>query len=99
MAVETNIPLDPESFKIPAVFANRAQVIAAGGNVRISFSEAIGGVAGIAEVNSYRTAIVMTIGDAKDLAEAILKSTATAIAIPFPASAPAPAPKSAPTNT
>ena len=67
MAVDLKAPIDPATFTIGATHVNRFQVLASvGGLVRIAFGEVSpeGAV-------FYRTALVMTFADAKDLSEVI----------------------------
>jgi hypothetical protein len=71
MAVETNIPVDLGAMMLPAQFVNRVQVLAAGPNLRMAFGEGFAGGNVI-----YRSAVTMTIQDAKEVAEAILATLA-----------------------
>lgn len=75
MAIESNARLDPETLKIPAVFSNRFQLLTASGNVRITFAESGQASPEDTPVVAYRSAIVLTIDDARQLAHAILQGT------------------------
>jgi hypothetical protein len=66
MTVETNSPTDQGAMETPALFANRVQAMACGSIIRLAFAEAFAG-----ERFFYRTAVSMTVSDARDLANAI----------------------------
>jgi hypothetical protein len=72
MTVETNVPLDLGAMMLPASYVNRVQVLASGPNLRMAFGEGFGGTNII-----YRSAVTMTIQDAKEVAGAILSVIAT----------------------
>jgi hypothetical protein len=74
MATKTHVPLDPESLKIPAIFTNHFQILATGGNVRITFAEAVGVKPGDPPSIAYHLAVALTLQDARELAEGILAS-------------------------
>jgi hypothetical protein len=69
MPTEKNAPLDPASLEIPAPFVNKFQILVAGGNVRIAFAEGFQG-----QPSNYRSAVAMSVADARDLAIAIIDS-------------------------
>ncbi len=71
MAVETDVPLDLGAMKLPALYINRVQVLVSGPNVRMAFGEGFSGGNTI-----YRSAVTMTIQDAREVAEAILATLA-----------------------
>ena len=58
--------VDPEAMELPAPFVNQFQVLVAGANVRISFAEGFAG-----QPSNYRSAVVMSIADARELALAV----------------------------
>jgi hypothetical protein len=63
-------PIDPEALAIPAPYVNRFQIsILRGALVRIAFAEAL---AAGAKGRSYRAAVMMPAGDAREMALAIL---------------------------
>jgi hypothetical protein len=67
MAVETNVPPDLAALETPAPFVNRFQIMDAGANIRIAFAENFSG-----QQTFYRSAVMMSAQDARELAEAIL---------------------------
>lgn len=70
MPLEINQPLDSEGLAKPAYFVNRFQLVGlAPGLVRVAFGEAYGEP----PVINYRAALVMTLDDARQLADAITK--------------------------
>jgi|HubBroStandDraft_6_1064221.scaffolds.fasta_scaffold62008_4 hypothetical protein len=71
MAVETNVALDLGGMMLPALYVNRVQVLASGPNLRMAFGEGFAGSNVI-----YRSAVTMTIQDAKEVAGAILATIA-----------------------
>ena len=63
-------PIDPDAVALPATFVNRFQITLLGELlVRLSFAEAL------PPGSQYRTAIIMTAADAKELAMTILNLT------------------------
>ena len=72
MAVEKNAPLDPMALEIAAPFVNKFQILVAGGNVRVAFAEGFAN-----QPSNYRSAVVMSLTDARDLAIAIIESIPT----------------------
>jgi hypothetical protein len=67
MAVETSVSLDPGAMTLPASYVNRVQILVAGPNLRMAFGEGFAGGNFI-----YRSAVMMTVLDAKEVANAIL---------------------------
>ena len=66
MAVETNVTFDFASLSVPTIYANRFQVTVTGDFLKIAFAEGMEG-----KNFQYRTAMIMTIGDARELAQVI----------------------------
>ena len=75
MPVETNVPWDPESIKLPAVFVNRFQSTPFGTHLRVSFAEIIREVPTGAEHLSYRFVAMLTMEDAKLLAQVLMTAS------------------------
>ncbi len=69
MAVEINIEVDLLSLEVPAPYVNKFQILASGGTLRVAFAEAIPNIS-----TNYRSAVVMNLEDARELAEAILRT-------------------------
>jgi hypothetical protein len=69
MAVVTNVPLDPESLKVPAVWVNRFQITAYGGNFRVSFAEVVKTKADSPETVAVRFAAFLTPAEVRELAQ------------------------------
>jgi hypothetical protein len=67
VAVELNTPIDEGGKTLPAPFVNRMQVAVAGPNLRLAFAEGFGGTD-----YHYRSAVVVSLSDAKEFAELIL---------------------------
>ncbi len=60
---------DSAALRIAAPFVNQFQIVVAGSNVRIAFAEGFSG-----QATSYRSAVVMSEADARELALSILTS-------------------------
>ena len=69
MAVEKNAKIDATALEIPAPFVNKFQILVSGGNVRVAFAEGFTG-----QPDNYRSAVVMSVSDARELAQAISES-------------------------
>jgi len=67
--IETDAQLDPLALEIPASFVNKFQILVSGAHVRVAFAEGVSG-----QANNYRSAVAMSVSDARDLALAILES-------------------------
>lgn len=75
MPLEVNIPLDPAGFAVAAPYVNRFQMMGTStGLVRIAFAESYGEP----QTAQYRGAFVLTLDDAKQLADAIYASVEAA---------------------
>jgi hypothetical protein len=83
MTEETTLSMDVGALQFPAVFTNRAQVAVARDFVRLSFSEA----ATPSGPFFYRASLMMTVDDARALAETIIttiKAVAEQMAVTAP---------------
>lgn len=69
MADDPKAPIDPLSLEVPAPFVNKFQVLVAGTNVRVTFAEGFAN-----QPNNYRSAVMLSAGDARALALAIIES-------------------------
>jgi hypothetical protein len=61
--------IDIMAMEIPAPFVNQFQILVTGNNIRISFAEGFRG-----QPSNYRSAVVMSEADARDLAISILQN-------------------------
>lgn len=59
-----NTPIDTKAMETPSHFINYFQVLAQGPTIRVAFAEA-----GPMQPPNYRTAIVLTVQDAKELGQ------------------------------
>jgi hypothetical protein len=74
----TSTPVDQDALTVPAPYVNRFQITTVDRTlVRISFAEMLG-----SDRRNYRAAVMMTVGDAKEIALSILTMVGTASTTP-----------------
>ena len=74
----TSTPIDQDALTLPAPYVNRFQITTVDRTlVRVSFAESLG-----SDRRSYRTAVMMTVADAKEIALSILTMLGTASSTP-----------------
>ncbi len=88
MAVETNVPWDPESLKLPAILINRIQIARFGTNFRLSLAETVKQPDG-PDIIAYRFAAILTPEDIRQMGQVFTAAAAEASAnLPTPPSSP-----------
>lgn len=69
MTAEISTALDASALELPAPFVNKFHILVSGSNVRLAFAEGFAG-----QPSNFRSAVVMSASDARDLAQAILET-------------------------